>query len=55
MIVCPFYERIATAEVVSTKPRGDIRFGAKVTLKIGKAAKQTFQIVGVDEAIEKKK
>src|SRR5690625_4045753 len=48
-------ERIATAEVVPGEPREDIRFGAKVTLKIGKAAKQTLQIVGVDEADVKKK
>lgn len=48
-------KRIATAEVVSTKPRKDIRFGAKITLKIGNTAKQTLQIVGVDEADVKKK
>ena len=50
-------ERIATAEIVSAdnQSREDIRFGAKVTLKIGKAAKQTLQIVGVDEADVKKK
>lgn len=50
-------KRIATAEVVSLdeQPRDDVRFGAKVSLKIGKAAKQTLQIVGVDEADVKKK
>src|SRR5690625_6174839 len=50
-------ERIATAEVVSAddQSRDDIRFGAKVSLKIGNAAKQTLQIVGMTEADVKKK
>ncbi|MEP0712911.1 GreA/GreB family elongation factor [Algoriphagus sp.] len=46
-------ERIATAKIVnlSEQPSTEIRFGATVTLKIGKTAKsQTYQIVGVDEA-----
>src|SRR5690625_6652025 len=50
-------ERIATAEVVfaDDQSRDDIRFGAKVSLKIGNAAKQTLQIVGVDDADVTKK
>lgn len=46
-------ERISTAKVVALteQPNDEIRFGATVTLKIGKSSKfQTYQIVGVDEA-----
>ncbi|PZX57638.1 transcription elongation factor GreB [Algoriphagus ratkowskyi] len=46
-------DRIAIAKVVnlSEQPENEIRFGANVTLKIGKSTKlQTYQIVGVDEA-----
>jgi transcription elongation factor GreB len=46
-------ERISTAKVVALneQPKDEIRFGATVTLKIGKSSKfQTYQIVGVDEA-----
>jgi transcription elongation factor GreB len=45
--------RISDAKVVnlSEQPANEIRFGAKVTLKIEASGKiQTFQIVGVDEA-----
>lgn len=50
-------ERIVSAVVVSVEnqSKDEVRFGAKVSLKIGKAAKQTLQIVGVDEADVKKK
>ena len=50
-------ERIATAKLVdlSEQPKDEIRFGATVTLKIGKSNKaQSYQIVGVDEADIKK-
>lgn len=50
-------ERIATAKIVdlSKQPENEIRFGATVTLKIGKSSKsQSYQIVGVDEADIKK-
>lgn len=46
-------ERISTAKIISLReqPKDEIRFGATVTLKIGKSSKfQTYQIVGVDEA-----
>ncbi|MEN2280977.1 GreA/GreB family elongation factor [Algoriphagus sp. SE2] len=46
-------ERISTAKIVdlSKQPKSEIRFGATVTLKIGKTPKlQSYQIVGVDEA-----
>lgn len=46
-------ERIATAKPVnlSEQPKDEVRFGAKVNLKIGTTSKtQTYQIVGVDEA-----
>ncbi|MBB6327337.1 transcription elongation factor GreB [Algoriphagus iocasae] len=46
-------ERIATAKIVdlNDQPKNEIRFGAKVTLKIGKSPKaMTYQLVGVDEA-----
>lgn len=46
-------ERISTAKIISLseQPKDEIRFGATVTLKIGKSSKfQTYQIVGVDEA-----
>ncbi len=46
-------ERISTAKLVplEEQPKDEIRFGAKVTLKIGKGSQlQTYQIVGVDEA-----
>lgn len=46
-------ERIANAKpvILSEQPKDEVRFGAKVTLKIGQASKaQTYQIVGVDEA-----
>ena len=46
-------ERIAVAKIVSLseQPDGEIRFGATVTLKIGTSTnKQTYQLVGVDEA-----
>jgi transcription elongation factor GreB len=45
--------RIKTAQVVdsSNQPQDEVRFGALVTLKIGKNAKhQSYQIVGADEA-----
>ena len=45
--------RIATAQLVSLddQPHDEVRFGAKVTLKIGTDKKlKTYQIVGVDEA-----
>ena len=45
--------RIDTAIVVhlDEQPQNEIRFGARVTLKIGETKKiKTFQIVGVDEA-----
>ncbi|WP_296701129.1 GreA/GreB family elongation factor [Algoriphagus sp.] len=50
-------ERIATAKIVelSEQPKNEIRFGATVTLKLGKSSKsQSYQIVGVDEANIKK-
>lgn len=46
-------ERIATAKIVDLdeQPKDEIRFGATVTLKIGKSTKTlNYQIVGVDEA-----
>ena len=46
-------ERIAVAKIVNLneQPHDEIRFGATVTLKIGKSTnKQTYQLVGVDEA-----
>lgn len=46
-------ERILTSKIVTLneQPKDEIRFGATVTLKIGKNSKfQTYQIVGVDEA-----
>jgi transcription elongation factor GreB len=46
-------ERIAIAKIVdlAEQPKGEIRFGATVSLKIGKSTKlQSYQIVGVDEA-----
>ncbi len=46
-------ERIAVAKIVdlAEQPQDEIRFGATVTLKIGKGTKlQSYQIVGVDEA-----
>ncbi len=46
-------ERIATAKVMvlDKQPKDEIRFGATVTLKIGKSIKlQNYQIVGVDES-----
>lgn len=46
-------ERISTSKIVplNEQPKDEIRFGATVTLKIGKSSKfQTYQIVGVDEA-----
>jgi transcription elongation factor GreB len=45
--------RIAEAKIVnlSEQPQNEIRFGAKISLKIEASQKiQTFQIVGVDEA-----
>lgn len=50
-------ERIVSAVVVpvENQPKDEVRFAAKVTLKIEKVAKQTLQIVGVDEADVKKK
>lgn len=50
-------ERLNSAVVVSieSQPKDEVRFAAKVSLKIGKAPKQTLQIVGVDEANVKKK
>ncbi len=45
--------RILTAKVVdlNKQPQNEIRFGALVTLKIGKSSNlQKYQIVGVDEA-----
>lgn len=45
--------RIATAKIVdiANQPPNEVRFGAKVTLKIGNDKKlQQYQIVGVDEA-----
>lgn len=43
--------RIVTARVITLneQPKDEIRFGARVKLKIGKKV-QTYQIVGVDEA-----
>ena len=46
-------ERITEARIINLKeqPQDEIRFGARVTLKIeGSKDIQTFQIVGVDEA-----
>lgn len=46
-------ERIATAKVVelSTQPKKEVRFGAKITLKVNEEkVLQNYQIVGVDEA-----
>ncbi len=46
-------DRIATAKIVvlDKQPKDEIRFGATVTLKIGKSIKlQNYQIVGVDES-----
>lgn len=46
-------ERIATAKLVEleNQPKDEIRFGARVTLKVAGTSKpQQFQIVGVDEA-----
>ena len=46
-------KRLATAQVVdlATQKQDEVRFGAKVTLKIGNDPKQhRYQIVGVDEA-----
>lgn len=46
-------DRIASAKIVALadQPKDEIRFGARVTLKIGTSPKlQTYQIVGVDEA-----
>lgn len=50
-------ERIVSAVIVITEnqPKEEVRFGARVSLKIGKAPKQSLQIVGVDEADVKKK
>ncbi len=51
-------ERISSAKVVDleTQPQDEVRFGAKVTLKVNTNPKpQTYQIVGVDEADFKKK
>lgn len=50
-------ERLVSAVVVPVddQPKDEVRFAAKVNLKIGKAARQTLQIVGVDEADVKKK
>lgn len=44
--------RIAAARVLegATQPQGEVRFGAKVTLRTAKNAERRFQIVGVDEA-----
>jgi len=45
-------DRISTAKVVelNQQPQDEIRFGAKVTIKIGNETKlQHYQIVGVDE------
>lgn len=49
--------RIVTASVVLAPKelKHEVRFGAIVDLQIGKATKQTLQIVGVDEADVKKK
>ena len=51
--------RITTAKIValSEQPQNEVRFGAKITLKIENEKKlQKYQIVGVDEAdIAKKK
>jgi|SRR5699024_547943 len=49
-------KRIASAVVVilENQPKDEIRFGAKVILRIDKAPKQSLQIVGVDEADVKK-
>jgi transcription elongation factor GreB len=46
-------QRIAIAKIVdlNEQPKGEVRFGSTVTLKIGNSSKsQTYQIVGVDEA-----
>lgn len=46
-------ERISSAKIIDPKklPQNEVHFGAKVTFKnISNNAKQTFQIVGVDEA-----
>lgn len=45
--------RLATAKIIDLRspPQDEVRFGAQVTLKIGKAPQlQKYQIVGVDEA-----
>ncbi|WPR77919.1 GreA/GreB family elongation factor [Algoriphagus sp. NG3] len=46
-------DRIASSKIVALdeQPKNEIRFGATVTLQIGKSTKTlTYQIVGVDEA-----
>ncbi|NBG66434.1 GreA/GreB family elongation factor [Acidiluteibacter ferrifornacis] len=52
-------ERISSAQIIdlSEQPKDEVRFGATVSLKIGKANQvQRYHIVGVDEAdISKKK
>lgn len=49
-------ERLASAVVVTVEnqPKEEVRFAAKIRLKIGKSAAKTLQIVGVDEADVKK-
>ncbi len=48
-------ERISSARIIypNEQPKGEVRFGAKVELKIN-GNPQKFQIVGVDEADVKK-
>ncbi len=46
-------DRIATAQIIepAKQPQDEVRFGARVSLLIGKSKKpQQFQLVGVDEA-----
>lgn len=47
-------DRLASARVVepATQPAGEVRFGARVTLRpvVGKGLERQFTIVGVDEA-----
>lgn len=45
-------QRLASAVVVdiAAQPRGEVRFGAKVTVRADDGALRVFQIVGVDEA-----
>jgi len=51
-------ERIASAQLIKPEeqPKEEVRFGAKLELRIGEAKKtETYQIVGVDEADLKQK